>query len=197
MVGDTWQSIDDVKWRYDLKSQASVLTISEVGTVDWENDDDGGKSLTLPGGGFNPPEKRVRSAEQDERIPFYNDEAVYRCNVTTVRLPKATQPAQWSFNKGFDTRLFGRNFYRAFAMRDGAIRMIRGSRVEQREIDAALAKQDNARIASFDNSMARIYYEPSASSTKPSEIVVPATYELDWTANSVPCLSSATIRPRD
>lgn len=69
-VGDTWQTIEDVKWRYDQKAQASVLIISGMGTVDWDDDGDGVKSLTLPGGGFNPPEKRVRAAEQNQDLPY-------------------------------------------------------------------------------------------------------------------------------
>ena len=193
MVGDTWQSIEDVKWRYDTKSQASVMTIVGLGTVDWDSEDDGSKSLTLPGGGFSPPERRVRADSQDQKVPFYNEEADYTCYVTTVRLPSTTQASQWSFNKSFDTRLFGRNYYRTFGMRDGAISMIRGSRVERREIDEATAKMDNARIASFNNSMALIYYDPAShrSEALPGS-PVPATYDLDWTSGDVPCLSSAS-----
>jgi transglutaminase-like putative cysteine protease len=195
MVGSTWQTIENAKWRYDVKSQASVTTISGLGTVDWESEDDGSKSLSLPGGGFNPPERRVRPDDQDQSIPFYNEEAGFNCYVTTVRLPTSTQASQWSFNSSFDTRLFGRNYYRTFGMRDGAISMIRGSRVEQREIDAGIAKQDNARIASFDNSMAMIYYDPA--DPRPVAAAgsnVPATYDFDWTSSYVPCLASLADR---
>ena len=194
MVGNLWQTIEATRWRYDEKAHASVLTIIGTGTLDWDNDGGGKKSLTLPGGGFNPPERRVRPAEQDQSAPFYN-ESDYSCHVTTVRLPESTKASEWSFNKGFDTRIFGRNYYRTFGMRDGTIRMIRGSRVEQREIDAALAKRDNSRIAAFDNSMAQISYDPAGGSAKgPGDPAVPATYEIDWTANDVPCLSSTKER---
>ena len=54
-VGDVWQAIDDVQWHYDEKAGASILTIIGTGTVQWENDDAGSKSLALPGGGFSPP----------------------------------------------------------------------------------------------------------------------------------------------
>jgi hypothetical protein len=190
MVGDTWQSIDDAKWRYDTKAQASILTISGTGTVDWDDDGGGAKSLSLPGGGFNPPEKRVRPAEQDQNAPYYSNPE-FSCHVTTVRLPQSTRPLHWGFNSSFDTRMFGRNYHRAFELRDGAIRMVRGSRVEQPEIDAATAKRDNARISAFDNSMAWITYKPSRSvSEAKSAASVPATYEIDWTAPKVPCLGS-------
>lgn len=192
MVGNTWQSIEDVKWRYDVKSQASVMTIVGLGTVDWDSETDGGKSLTLPGGGFSPPERRVRADNQDQSVPFFNEEADYSCYVTTVRLPTSTQASQWTFNKGFDTRLFGRNYYRTFGMRDGAISMIRGDRIEKREVDGATAKQDNARIASFNNSMALIYYDPTNRRPAVGDgSFVPATYDLDWTSSDVPCLASA------
>ena len=157
MVGDTWQAIDDVQWRYDQAAQASVLKISGTGTVDWDDDGDGAKSLALAGGGFNPPERRIRAAGQDQDLTYY-DKPEFNCYVTTVRLPTDTKAKQWSYNTTFDTRLFGRNYYRAFELRDGSIRMVRGSRTEQEEIDAASARQDNGRISTFDNSMAWIYY---------------------------------------
>lgn len=75
-------------------------------------------------------------------------------------------------------------------MRDGSIRMVRGSRIEKLEIDAAAAKRDNERIASFDNSMGYIFYSPSARYTPISNsIAVPTTFDFDWTANDAPCLA--------
>jgi transglutaminase-like putative cysteine protease len=194
LIGDTWQTIEDVQWRYDQKAQASVLTIRGTGKVDWEDDAGGVKSLSLPGGGFNPPDKRVRAAGPHRDVPYYNTPE-FSCHATTVRLPTSTKPEQWSFNKGFDTRLFGRNYYRAFSLRDGAIRMIRGSRVEKQEIDAAAASRDNDRIAAFDNSMANIVYDPDRKGSAPrSGEPVPATYEIDWAADGAPCLAPATSR---
>jgi hypothetical protein len=190
-VGDTWQTIEDVQWRYDLKAQASVFTIIGTGKVDWNDDRDGAKSLTLPGGGFNPPERRIRAADQDQELPYYKEPS-FNCHVTTVRLPEGTQATQWSFNSSYDTRIFGANYYRAFELRDGAIRMVRGFRLEQAEIDAATARRDNARIAAFDNSMARIHFDPTGKrSVEATTVPVPATDEIDWMADTVPCLSPA------
>jgi len=187
-TGGVWQTIDDVKWRYDQKAGASILTISGTGTMDWDDDGPGERSLALPGGGFNPPERRARADHKD--APYYT-KPEYTCHVTTVRLPTSTQPNQWSSEKSYDTRIFGRNYHRAWELRDGAIRMIRGSRVEQPEIDSATAQRDNGRIAAFDNSMGWIFYRPS---TRKSAVgdgeTVPATYDFDWTANDVPCVSA-------
>lgn len=186
-IGDTWQTIDAVRWRYDVKAQASILTIAGTGTVDWDDDGDGIKSLALPGGGFSPPEKRIRPAEQDQSLPFYTAPN-YDCRVTTVRLPAGTRAEQWSHKDDIDNRLFGSAYYRAFDLRDGSLRMIRGLRVEQKEVDVARAQRDNARIPAFDNSMAWITYSPARRNPPRQALVpVPATFDIDWTADTVPC----------
>jgi hypothetical protein len=193
IVGSTWQTVDEAKWHYDQKAGASVLTIVGTWDVDWENDGGGARSLALPGGGFNPPEKRVRPPEQNQDLPYYN-KPEFDCRVTTVRLPSTTKAANWTFKSGFDTEIFGRNYYRAFDIRDGSIRMIRGLRVDRQEIDAASARQDNGRIAAFDNSKGWIFYSPlGAVSPSPARKLVPTTYDIDWTADDVPCLSPAAI----
>lgn len=193
-IGETWQAIEDVQWRYDQKAGASILTVSGTGMIKWDDDGDGARSFALPGGGFSPPERRVRAPDGNQGAPFYT-KPDYTCHVTTVRLPNSTEPRQWSSKPGFDVRLFGRNYHRAWELRDGAIRMIRGSRIEQPEIDTATAQRDNARIAAFDNSMGWISYDPSGkkASVGGGE-TVPATYEFDWTASSVPCVSAAKLQ---
>lgn len=191
LVGDTWQTVNDVKWHYDQKAQASVLTISGTWKLDWHDDGNGARSMALPGGGFRPPQRRVRAADQDQNLPYYN-KPQYICNVTTVRLPLKTHAGQWASTSSYDNHIFGKNYYRAFALRDGAIRMIRGLRTEREEIDAATARRDNGRIAAFDNSMAWIFYDPAGKKDPiPTTPDVPATYDIDWTADNVPCLSAA------
>ncbi|SBV34766.1 Transglutaminase-like protein [uncultured Sphingopyxis sp.] len=193
LIGATWETVDDVTWRYDQKAEASILTVTGTWTVDWDDDGDGDKSYALPGGGFSPPERRARAADQDQDLPYYSAPE-FDCQVTTLRLPATTNAANWSFKSGYDTRIFGKNYYRAFDLRDGAIRMVRGLRVEQPEIDAASARRDNGRIAGFDNSMAWVSYKPEvAKPHDPASRVVPATYDIDWTADKVPCLSPAAI----
>jgi transglutaminase-like putative cysteine protease len=194
LVGGTWETVDDVKWRYDQKAEASILTITGTWTVDWKDDGDGDKSVALPGGGFSPPERRARAADKNQDLPYYSAPE-FDCRVTTLRLPATTNAANWSFKSGYDTRIFGKNYYRAIDVRDGSIRMVRGLRVEQPEIDAVSARRDNGRIAGFDNSMAWVFYKPAvAKPLVPGSRVVPATDEIDWTADTVPCLSPATMR---
>ena len=192
-IGETWQEIDDVNWRYDQKAQASVLTISGTGAVRWDDDGGGARSVALPGGGFSPPERRARPKDSARDIPFYT-ESDYTCYVTTVRLPSSTQAKQWSAKPSFDNIVFGRHYHRAWELRDGAIRMIRGSRVDQTEIDVATAERDNARIATCDNSMGWISFNPSGQKASVGNGErVPATYEIDWTASDVPCLTTAKM----
>lgn len=193
-IGDTWQTIDSVKWRYDEKARASILTIVGNGKINWEDDGDGAKSMALPGGGFSPPSKRIRAADQDQDLPYFS-KSEYSCDVTTVRIPTNTKIDQWASKSGFDTRLFGRNYYRAFDFREGAVRMVRASRVEQQEIDAATAKRDNDRIAKFDNSMGYVYFDPTSKNYEvASDVKVPATYEIDWADEKAPCVASKTSR---
>jgi len=196
LVGPVWQSVDTVKWHFDEKAQASVLTISGTWSIDWSNDGRAARSYALPGGGFSPPDRRVRSADQNQQVPFYR-KPEYDCSVTTLRVPAQTRLDRWSTKDGFDTVLFGTRYYRGFERRDGAIRMIRGLRVEQPEVDAESARKDNARIATFDNSMAWTSYDPAtpAPLAKPAT-AIPATDEIDWTADNVPCLGGASIAPR-
>ena len=189
MVGDYWKEIDKAEWHYDEAGQASVLTFSGTGTVDWEAEGKGRKSLVLPGGGFNPPEKRQRATGQDQDLPFYKT-PTYDCDVTTVRVPEGTTPAQWTFNSAFDTRIFGLNYVRAFEFRDGAISMVRAVRTESPEIDASSARADNDRIDDFDNSKAVVYFNPRGKKGAVSRSKVPATYEFEWSSGNVSCVAA-------
>lgn len=187
--GNPWLTIDDVEWRFDIEAQASVMTLVGTQYIDWDTYNSRGRRLSLPGGGFRPPARRSRPNGQGDDIPFYNEPS-FNCHVTTVRLPVATRAADWSHNSIFDTRIFGRNYFRAFEARGNTIRMVRGSRVEQDEISPELARAGNERISSFDNSMAWIYFDPTGERRSPrTSQRVPATYEIDWTAPDVPCLA--------
>jgi hypothetical protein len=190
-VGNSWQTIDDVRWSYNVNAQASVLTVEGTGPIDWNDDGDGAKSLSLPGGGFSPPERRSRDGGQDRNLPHFRAPE-FDCYATTVRLPKATEVAHWSFNSSYNTTLFGERYYRTFELRGGAVRMIRANRTEQMEFDAATAERDNGRVSAFDNSMAWVSYDPTGEQSSPrGGKPVPATDEIDWTADDVPCLPPA------
>ena len=192
MAGSTfWDSVDAVTWRFDKDEQASVLEIVGTGMPDWDNRSDDGATLTLPGGGFTPPSRRQRDSGQDQQAPFLNEDS-YACHVTTVRLPGDTDPENWSYNSQFDTQIYGSTYRRMFDKRDGSIRMIRISRTQHREISSDLAERDNDRLADFDNSMARIEFDPAADfsgfdAAISRETAVPATYEVNWLEDGSAC----------
>jgi transglutaminase-like putative cysteine protease len=190
LTGDsTWNSIESVRYHFDEAERASVLEITGTGPLNWDKDSgDKQRSMSLPGGGFSPPGRRQRAADQDQKAPFY-DEPDFNCYVTTVRLPTDTRPENWSFNTTYENTIYGHLYYRAFDRRDGSVRMIRGSRTQRPEIDVASAERDNARLSKFDNSMAWLYYHPADNFAVPANGTrVPATYEGDWLHSADACL---------
>lgn len=191
MPGDTFTAIDSVKWRFDHENDASVLTVSGRGTVDWDDNGDGSKSLALPGGGFSAPSRRQRDPGQNQEAPFYN-EPEFVCHVTTVRLPSDTSDEEWSFNRWYWNTMFGRLYYRGMRRQDGTIRLVRGSLVGADEVPPEIAARDNGRLADFDNSMAWIYYTPGRKNTlDPAKFpAVPAVWEIDWARPFPPCVPS-------
>lgn len=199
-----WVAVEDVRWTYDQTARASILKITGTQEIDWTASGDD-RSISLPGGGFNPPGRRIRSAGEQAVVPFANNPE-FSCDVTTVRLPLGTAETDWSHSGAFLQDYFGRMFYRAFEIRDGSARMIRGSWTTQAEITAAAAAADNARLGDFDNSMATIRYRPGRAAANrgndtPIRVLVirsgetrpfvaesvPAVAEQDWLAANVPC----------
>lgn len=187
--GNEWNSIEDVDYRYDSATHASILTITGNGPVDWDAEGDGAYGLTLPGGGFNPPNRRQRAAGENAQVPFYNEQS-FSCYATTVRLPDGTKAENWGFNSVFDKLIYGRLYYRMMERRDdGTLRMVRGSRIEDQEISAARAERDNQRAEDFDNSKAYLSFDPERTFSPWGKLTsVPATYEIDWTGPEAPCL---------
>ncbi|MGB3379454.1 DUF3857 domain-containing transglutaminase family protein [Allopontixanthobacter sediminis] len=195
LVGSTqWNTVESVAYRFDRDTQASILTIAGTGAVEWEDYGSGSRSLSLPGGGFSPPNRRQRSADQDQEAPFY-DEPRYSCYATTLRLPEGTDIQNWGFNTTFDTMMYGTVYYRMVERRDDmTIRMVRGSRTETPEISVAQANRDNGRLAKFDNSKSNVSYDPNETMAPWGMLQkVPATYEFDWTKADVPCLPKDVI----
>ena len=186
--GTQWNSIDSVQYRFDVGERASVLEIDGTGPVDWDKASAPRLSLSLPGGGVYPPDRHQRAADQDQQAPFYRAPN-FSCFVTTVRLPTETKPGNWSYNTTYNTTYYGTHYYRAFDLRDGSLRMVSGKRTEQREISAAEAARDNARLSTFDNSMAVLSYDPAANGPAgPAAVKVPATYEGDWVRAAGACM---------
>ena len=182
-----WDSVDDVTWRFDREAQASIISISGTGQPDWDRSTPGEVDLILPGGGYSPPQRRQRESGQDQDAPYFNQDG-WACHVTTVRVPRGTKPAEWSYSSTFETYIYGRFYRRMFDQRDGAIRMISLDRIEANEVDAERAERDNARLSQFDNSMARITYEEGSANRWPQRVRVPTTNEVDWLTDHTACV---------
>ena len=187
--GTFWNAIERVEYRFDRATQASILTIEGTGPVDWDDEGGGAYDLTLPGGGFSPPSRKFRPADQDQTAPYWS-EPVYSCYATTVRFPEDTEIENWGFNSVFDTVIYGRLYYRMMEKRDDmTLRLVRGSRSRTAEIVPQTAERDNRRLGKFDNSRAALTYDPKREMESWGRLTpVPATYEIDWTGADAPCL---------
>lgn len=183
---ESWNTVETVTWRFHPKELASVIEIAGTGPVKWEDEGGISKSLTLPGGGFSPPARRQRGEKAASTAPFAI-KPDFDCRVTTVRLPTATNAADWSYNSTYDTTLYGQSFRRNFELRDGSLRMMRVNRTLRNEISVATAASDTARLDNFDNSMALLNYRSGKS--VPVRQSVPATFERDWVADPSACLA--------
>jgi hypothetical protein len=197
LAGSTaWDSVESVKYRFDRATQAAILTIIGSGPIDWEGDDKI-RFYRLPGGGFNPPQRRQRSGGSADAVPFFQ-QPDYNCYVTTLLLPSGTEFGDWSFNSVFDTMLYGETYYRMMELResDRTLRLVRGNRVEQSEIQPEKAMRDNGRLADFDNSMAILSYSPGDTGEPwGGAKTVPATFEIDWAGTNPPCLPADMLVP--
>jgi len=163
--GSKWESVEEVDYRFDRETQASVLTIRGTSDHEWEDDGSNGYYMALPGGGFSPPSRRRRPQGQDANAPYY-DAPGYSCHVTTVRVPEDTNLRNWLYNSVYVQDFFGATYYRMMERRDDrTLRMVRGFRTEQVEISPEDAERDNARLGDFDNSKANITYDPYQAGT--------------------------------
>lgn len=191
---EQWDSVENVEYRFDRATRASILTITGSGPIDWEGDADGSYYLYLPGGGFTPPNRRKRDEDSDRSIPYYQARD-FSCHVTTVHLPDDTSLDHWAFNSLVDTMLFGKVYYRMMELReDRTMRLVRGSRVQRTEIGADQAERDNGRLERFDNSKAVLTYDPAGFDDRTALFSpVPSTEEIDWLAPGAPCLPADMV----
>lgn len=181
--------VDSAAWRSAGAGNALVLSMAGSQTLDWDRDDDGSIDLALPGGGFFPPDKRVRPADQDQEAPWLIEFPRFGCDATSIRLPPAARGASWRFNsKPMNLVLEGRTFYRATGMVRDVARLIRVSRTLTPEISAADVRATNAAIASFDNNKAVVVMARKHKGPVQSGSELPFADGVDWAGTSTPCL---------
>ena len=59
--------------------------------------------------------------------------------------------------------------------------------VVQDEISPQAASSDNAKLSDFDNSMARIHFDPDDADRDLGTPLIPSTHDGDWVADPSPC----------
>jgi hypothetical protein len=181
-----WIEPQQVSWNYDQRHAAVILSIKGTGNVDWDVDDKGTHSYTIPGAGFYAPDKMVRPADQDQTAAWAVEYPRFRCWATTIHLPPPTAKFHWTYSaKAVNRRLAGATYWRTAGLSGNVIRTVMSRQSFSREIPAAEAKLVNAQITSFDNYMSSV--SESADAETPASKQLPFTDEPDWTGNPAVC----------
>jgi hypothetical protein len=187
-----WVEPDTVAWRFEDKFAALVLTMSGDGKPDWEGDHAKGRSLTIVGAGFFPPEELKRPREQDQAAPWKTDFPRFRCWATAIRLPASPDGWTWRYRaSAMDRRLGGRALWRTADLRDNVIRTVMSSRYFQPEISPEEAAEQNAAIPGFDNAMSMVFQARAseAGSVPANGPAPPFDDDTNWLESSTRCLS--------
>ncbi len=188
--------IEKVDWRYEESRDALQLSMSGQGKPDWTGDDEEGRTLGIPGAGFNPPEELRRPAEQDQTAPWVTDFPTYKCWVTTIKLPAADAKWHWDYSADpVDERLGGVAYWREAYLKGGVMRTIMSRRVELPEITRAMAEDLNTRLTGFDNHVSQVFQRLNADAVAPAS--QPARLgdwagatAADWMDAATPCAAS-------
>jgi hypothetical protein len=193
-LNDGWIKPEKVSWKYDRDTAALSLTTVGPADLDWEYDDKARPGETaylyLPQGGFSPPDKRERPADENQTLPYANDSSRFSCSVVRMRLPKM-QGFSWAITaRGIDRSLGGVAYYRLANLADNTIQMVRASRTEKAELSPAEAVVANGQIDDFDNSKAWVASVPVKAAGTGSQIAgkLPDLDAIDWLKETDICL---------
>lgn len=176
------------EWRYDEGRKLVALTMSGEQRLEWDGDDQEGRSLQISGAGFTPPGELKRPAEQDQDAPWVvEDFPAFRCWVTIVRLPPATATWKWDYgSRPVNRTLGGVAYLRRAGLDGGVMRTVMSKRTLAPEIDAAEARRVNAALPTFDNRISVVFQTkhpvPPAPGSK-----MPLLESVDWTSPVTPC----------
>jgi hypothetical protein len=191
---------ETVNWRYDEAQGALVLAMEGEGKLDWDGDDAKGRSLTLPGAGFTPPDEYKRPKEQDQAAPWLTDYPRYRCWVTTIRLPPAGPKRGWTYlSEPVNRRLGGVAYWREAELREGVMRTVMSRRVYTPEVTAAEALAVNQALPTFDNKMSMVAEGPAkiVKAINPKPVTGAPAFgakdpdAIDWSSPDAPCAAPA------
>ncbi|NMN07098.1 MULTISPECIES: DUF3857 domain-containing protein [unclassified Novosphingobium] len=186
---ENWLVTDKVAWETDEAHGALVLSAQGLGDVDWEDLGDGTHRYTLPGAGFAPPDRLRRPADQDQTLPYETDYPVFRCWVTTVRLPPSGDTRMWRYHAApVDRSLGGVAYWRQVGLTGNVMRTVMSRRVLLPEITAQQAADLNRQIPGFDNDMSSVYEQATfKGAARPKDDPAPFADDTDWLAARTPC----------
>jgi hypothetical protein len=180
-----------VSWRYEEKQATLSLSVTGKGKPGWTGSDKEGRSLTIWGAGFYPPDMRRRPAEQDQTAPWLNEDFPrFKCWATTIHVPVSSPKWHWTlFADPVDVRMGGTSYWRASGLRGNIARTVMSRNVYQQEFSSADARIVNTAIPTFNNKQSSIYQEegkpPAAQPGKSA--VLPFGDSEDWIGSAPAC----------
>jgi TonB family protein len=184
-----------VGWKYDERHGSLTLSLKGQGKPNWDGSDSDGHSLSLPGGGFNPPDRLERPKDQNQSAAWSVEYPRFRCFATTIHLPPPTGRFRWTYrSKPMNRRLAGALYWRAAGMRGNVVRIVMSRQSYVREISADEATQLNNQIAGFDNNMSAV--DETLSPDKPQSATLPFADGVDWVGNAAPCSPPSLVAPQ-
>lgn len=185
---ENWVEADRVDWRYDERSKTISLSLTGTGQPDWSGNDKDGRSLTIWGAGFIPPDTLRRPREQDASAPWLTDFPRFRCWASTIRMPKAGAGRTWSYDAdAMNRKIGGVVYWRKAGMSGDVVRMVMSRSVEIPEISADEAKAQNEAIAGFNNNMSSVFEADAPS--PPSIGALPFADGVDWATDDSACIA--------
>jgi hypothetical protein len=184
-----WIVPDSMAWSFDERTRTVVLTMKGTGRPDWEGDAAQGRDLTLWHGGFYPPPLLHRPAEQEQSAPWLTEFPAFECSAVTVHLPRAGAKRRWTLDaEPMNLTIGGVTYWRAAALRDGTVRLVKSRSVEKAEISAAEAQAENAAVPAFNNRMSRVSEEPLTAGQSAGG-VFPFADATDWVRDDGACIA--------
>jgi hypothetical protein len=187
---DGWIDPDSVSWRYDEQRATVLLSLTGKGKLDWtKGNDSEGRSLSIFGAGFTPPNEFRRSREQDQAAPWTREFPAYRCWVTAIHLPSASSGLRWDYSsEPMNTQMGGVAYWRASDLRDNVVRTAMSRRSVIPEITAAQAEEVNRQLPTFNNNMSTVYeISPGHELIHEATPAPPFQPDTDWSSPNAPC----------
>lgn len=186
-----WVTPDKVAWSYDERRRAISLELTGRGNPGWRGEAGNGRSLTIPGAGFYPPNPLRRPKDQDQTAPWLVDFPRFRCSATTIRLPKAGGSLGWSlYAEPMNRRLGGVLYWRNAGLSGNTVRTVMSTRGYEAEATAEEAEVVNRAIPNFNNNMSNVAEVTPERIIKGVSSKLPFDDGVDWLNAPTPCSPS-------